>query len=136
MKSSHDTRIAVHLYLVLFPRRPSTSRPTGLGKLSTILTMTGKLSLMRKRQGVCKLRAYHAATRGDVTETELSILQALWDLGPATVRQLVERLYPDAGPSAPATVQKLLERLEGKDYVVRDRGGPRTSSRPRSTGAR
>ena len=60
----------------------------------------------------------------DVTETELSILQALWDLGPATVRQLVERLYPDAGPSAPATVQKLLERLEGKDYVARDRGGP------------
>ena len=60
----------------------------------------------------------------DVTETELSILQALWDLGPATVRQLVERLYPDAGPSAPATVQKLLERLEGKDYVAHDRGGP------------
>jgi predicted transcriptional regulator len=60
----------------------------------------------------------------DVTETELSILQALWDLGPATVRQLVERLYPGAGPSAPATVQKLLERLEGKEYVARDRSGP------------
>jgi predicted transcriptional regulator len=60
----------------------------------------------------------------DVTETELAILQALWDLGAATVRQLVERVYPGAGPSAPATVQKLLERLEGKSYVARDRGGP------------
>jgi len=60
----------------------------------------------------------------DVTETELSILQVLWDLGPATVRQLVDRLYPGAGPSAPPTVQKLLERLEGKYYVERDRGGP------------
>lgn len=60
----------------------------------------------------------------DVTETELAILEALWDLGTATVRQLVERLYPDAGPSAPSTVQKLLERLEVKGYVARDRGGP------------
>ena len=60
----------------------------------------------------------------DVTETELSILQVLWDVGPATVRQLVERLYPDAGPSAAPTVQKLLERLEGKEYVDRDRSGP------------
>jgi predicted transcriptional regulator len=59
----------------------------------------------------------------DVTETELAILQALWELGSATVRQLVERLYPGGGPSAPATVQKLLERLEAKGYVTRDRGG-------------
>lgn len=60
----------------------------------------------------------------DVTETELAILQALWDLKTATVRQLVERVYPGAGPSAPATVQKLLERLEAKGYVARDRSGP------------
>src|SRR5262249_9888710 len=60
----------------------------------------------------------------DVTETELAILQALWDLGASTVRQLVDRLYPAAGPSAPATVQKLLERLEGKGDVAPDPGGP------------
>ena len=60
----------------------------------------------------------------DVTETELAILQALWDMGTATVRQLVDRLYPNASPSAPATVQKLLERLEGKGYAARDRAGP------------
>jgi predicted transcriptional regulator len=58
----------------------------------------------------------------DVTETELAILQALWDLGPATVRQITERLYPGGRPSAPATVQKLLERLEAKQFVVRAGG--------------
>jgi BlaI family transcriptional regulator, penicillinase repressor len=59
----------------------------------------------------------------DVTETELAILEALWDLGSATVRQLVERVYPGAGPSAPSTVLKLLERLEHKGMVVRQSGG-------------
>jgi predicted transcriptional regulator len=44
-------------------------------------------------------------------------------MGPASVRQLVDRLYPSAGPSAPSTVQKLLERLEAKSYVTRDRSG-------------
>jgi len=59
----------------------------------------------------------------DVTGTEMAILQVLWDLGAATVRQLTDRLYPQGGPSAPATVQKLLERLEAKGSVARDRGG-------------
>jgi BlaI family transcriptional regulator, penicillinase repressor len=59
----------------------------------------------------------------DVTEAELAILQALWDLGPATIRQLVERVYQQTGTSVYATVQKLLDRLEAKDCVERDRGG-------------
>jgi predicted transcriptional regulator len=59
----------------------------------------------------------------DVTAAELSILRVLWEAGDSTVRQLVSRLYPSAGPSAPPTVQKLLERLEAKAYVVRDRSG-------------
>jgi len=57
----------------------------------------------------------------DVTEAELSILQAIWEHGPATIRQLAERIYGEGGTSAYATVQKLLERLEAKDYVARDR---------------
>jgi BlaI family penicillinase repressor len=57
----------------------------------------------------------------DVTDAELAVLEALWEMGPSSVRQLVERLYAGAGPSAPATVQKLLERLEAKSYVTRDR---------------
>jgi predicted transcriptional regulator len=59
----------------------------------------------------------------DVTDAELTVLQALWDMGPATIRQLTDRLYPGGRPSDFATVQKLLERLEGKGCVARDRSG-------------
>jgi BlaI family transcriptional regulator, penicillinase repressor len=59
----------------------------------------------------------------DVTETELAVLQVLWDLGTASVRQVVERLYPDGGPTAPPTVNKLLGRLESKRFVKRDKSG-------------
>ena len=61
----------------------------------------------------------------DVTEAELAVLQALWDSGPATIRQLVERVYRQKGTSVYATVQKLLERLEAKGFVGRDRNGGR-----------
>lgn len=57
----------------------------------------------------------------DVTGAELALLQALWDLGAATIRQLVERVYGQDGTAVYATVQKLLERLEAKGFVIRDR---------------
>jgi predicted transcriptional regulator len=60
----------------------------------------------------------------DVTEAELAVLQALWDLGPSTIRQLVERVYQQTGTSVYGTVQKLLERLEAKGFVDRDRSVP------------
>ena len=53
----------------------------------------------------------------DVTDAELGVLRALWDLGPTTIRSLTDRIYPDGGPSEYATVQKLLERLEDKGHV-------------------
>lgn len=59
----------------------------------------------------------------DVTEAELAILQALWDRGPATIRQLTEAIYGPGGTSSYATVQKLLDRLEAKQCVGRERGG-------------
>jgi predicted transcriptional regulator len=59
----------------------------------------------------------------DVTEAELAVLQALWDMGTATIRQLVERVYQQTGTSVYGTVQKLLERLESKGFVGRDRSG-------------
>jgi BlaI family transcriptional regulator, penicillinase repressor len=59
----------------------------------------------------------------DVTEAELALLQALWDDGPATIRQLVERVYRQTGASVYGTVQKLLDRLEAKGCVERDRRG-------------
>jgi predicted transcriptional regulator len=55
----------------------------------------------------------------DVTDAELDVLRALWDVGPATIRVLTDRLYPSGGTSEYATVQKLLERLEAKGHVSR-----------------
>ncbi len=57
----------------------------------------------------------------DVTDTELAILQVLWDQGSATRPQIAGVLYPGGGPSHYATVQKLLERLEAKGYVTHRR---------------
>jgi predicted transcriptional regulator len=60
----------------------------------------------------------------NVTEAELRVLQALWDLGASTIRRLTDHLYPGGGQSAYATVQKLLDRLEETKpipCVARDR---------------
>ena len=57
----------------------------------------------------------------DVTDAELAVLQALWEHGEATIRQLTDALYPGGGEAHYATVQKLLERLESKGHVRRDR---------------
>jgi predicted transcriptional regulator len=62
-----------------------------------------------------------ARTPQDVTVTELSILQALWERGPSTIRELTDRLYPVGGAAYYATVQKLLDRLIAKRYAERDR---------------
>jgi BlaI family transcriptional regulator, penicillinase repressor len=59
----------------------------------------------------------------DVTEAELALLRALWEKGPATIRQLVEAVYGEVGSSSYATVQKLLDRLAAKGFVTRDRSG-------------
>jgi predicted transcriptional regulator len=68
-----------------------------------------------------------ARTPQDVTDTELAVLQVLWEYGPSTRRQITDMLYPGGGPAHYTTVQKLLERLEGKSHVVRGSGeGPVT----------
>jgi BlaI family transcriptional regulator, penicillinase repressor len=69
------------------------------------------------------MRIVMARTPQDVTEAELAILELLWDQGPAMIRQLTDRLYPQGGRAHYATVQTLLERLEAKRFVIRDRGG-------------
>lgn len=58
----------------------------------------------------------------DIPDAELAVLRALWDRGPATIRQLTDVLYPDGTEAHYATVQKLLERLEAKECVARDTG--------------
>jgi predicted transcriptional regulator len=70
-----------------------------------------------------------ARTPKDVTDTELAILQVLWEQGAATRRQITDALYPGGGPAHYTTVQKLLDRLEAKGHVRRERGeGVRTFS--------
>jgi BlaI family transcriptional regulator, penicillinase repressor len=57
----------------------------------------------------------------DVTESELLVLDVLWESPAATIRQITQQIYDDYSASLHATVQKLLERLEAKGYVARDR---------------
>lgn len=58
----------------------------------------------------------------DVTETELAILDVLWDRRTATIREITDQLYDRGTAGEYATVQKLLDRLSKKGYVRRDRG--------------
>lgn len=58
--------------------------------------------------------------RAEVTETELAILNILWERGATTVREIVEALYCDHSASLHATVNSLLDRLLEKDYVECD----------------
>lgn len=55
-----------------------------------------------------------------VTETELRILDVLWESGPTIVRDIVEKLYGEHSPSLHATVKSLLDRLLEKGYVAYD----------------
>jgi len=57
----------------------------------------------------------------DVTDTELSILEVLWDNETSSVREIAEEIYPKVGASQIATVQKLLERLQAKKYIKPNR---------------
>ncbi len=64
-----------------------------------------------------------ARTPQDVTDTELAVLQVLWERGPSPRRQIADVLYPNGGPAHFTTVQKLLERLEKKGHVQRSSDG-------------
>jgi predicted transcriptional regulator len=58
-----------------------------------------------------------------ITDAEFAVLEALWESGAQTIRELAAKLYPGGSVSDYATVQKLLERLEAKRCVRRDRSG-------------
>lgn len=58
-----------------------------------------------------------------VTQTELAILEVLWDQESATVRDIVDRIYQKHTPALHATVKSLLERLAGKGFVQCDASG-------------
>ncbi len=58
-------------------------------------------------------------------DAELEVLKGLWELGPASIRDLASRCYSGDDPSAHSTVQKLLQRLMAKGCVARQRQGRR-----------
>jgi BlaI family transcriptional regulator, penicillinase repressor len=57
----------------------------------------------------------------EITDTELSLLNELWQRPSATVPELTEALYGNTQPALLATVRKLLDRMEAKGCVSRDR---------------
>ncbi len=65
-----------------------------------------------------------------VSQTELQILDQLWNESPKTIRQLCETIYKDASNSHYSTIQSLLDRLESKGWVSRDRSGFKHTFRP------
>ena len=55
---------------------------------------------------------------GKLSKLEQRIIEALWDLGPASVREIQEQ-FPDDSRPAYTTVQTLVYRLEAKEAVRR-----------------
>jgi predicted transcriptional regulator len=55
-----------------------------------------------------------------LTAAELNIMQILWDDGPASIRELLEK-YPGKRQAAYTTVQTLVYRLEKKGALRRTR---------------
>ena len=59
-----------------------------------------------------------------LANSELAVMDLLWQNDRLTARQIKEDLYPDADKAQHGTVQRLLQRLEEKGYVERDRDLP------------
>lgn len=57
------------------------------------------------------------------TDAELRILQILWDHGPATVREVQDRLGGERGSRTYTNYLKLLQNLHEKELVSRDESG-------------
>ena len=57
----------------------------------------------------------------DLGAAEFDVLKALWEVGPATVREVLTHLHERGRRLAYTTVQTLLIRLELKKYVTSDK---------------
>ena len=65
-----------------------------------------------------------------VTDTELEILKALWDLGEGTVREVLDNIGPSGKDWAYTTAQTLLNRLQEKGCVASEKRGRAFVFRP------
>ncbi|MCK6485043.1 MAG: BlaI/MecI/CopY family transcriptional regulator [Phycisphaerae bacterium] len=59
----------------------------------------------------------------ELGDAELEVLKALWDAGPATVRQVLAWLHHRGRRVAYTTVLTVLTRLEQKGFVTSDKSG-------------
>jgi len=59
----------------------------------------------------------------ELGSAELGVLKTLWDEGPATVREVMNRLHEQGRRVAYTTVLTFLTRLEQKGFVKSDRSG-------------
>ncbi|GAB3400623.1 BlaI/MecI/CopY family transcriptional regulator [Massilia agilis] len=57
------------------------------------------------------------------TPAELDLLQTLWPLGSATVRQVHEAMLHDRPDVTYATVLRLMQIMHGKGLLIRDEAG-------------
>ncbi len=57
----------------------------------------------------------------DLGAAEFDVLKSLWEVGPATVREVLTHLHERGRHLAYTTVQTLLTRLEQKRYVTSDK---------------
>ncbi len=74
-----------------------------------------------------------ASRESDLGPSELEVLKALWEHGPATVREVLSRLQAGGRRLAYTTVLTFLSRLEQKGFVHSDRSGPAYLYRPAVT---
>ncbi len=57
----------------------------------------------------------------ELGEAELAVLRVLWDLGPQTVREVMDRLHERGKKVAYTTVLTFLTRLATKGFVTSDK---------------
>ena len=69
----------------------------------------------------------------DLGAAELEVLKALWDEGPATVREVLNHLHVRGRHVAYTTVMTMLTRLEQKGFVTSDKSGLAYVYRPKVT---
>ena len=74
-----------------------------------------------------------SAHHRSVTDTELEVLKALWELGEGTVRDVLEELGPHGRDWAYTTAQTLLNRLQEKGCVESEKRGRAFVFRPAVT---
>ena len=69
----------------------------------------------------------------DLPTAELEVLKTLWDGGPATVRQVMNRLHRRGRKVAYTTVLTFLTRLEQRGFVKSDKSGMAYVYQPKVT---